>query len=752
MLRTIAHALLALILLGGLMADGLAAQRRGRDDGNPGVRSRGPEPAPRVQPTPRAQPQPSQRIQTPPSRRSEPVPRAQPTPRAQPQPSQRVQTPPSRRSEPSPRIQTPPTPRPTPRAQPSPRPTPTPRAQPTPTPTPRAQPVPTPRAQPTPRSATPERRRVQTPSTGGQIDSGSSRRTGTDASGRSRIPTPSRDVDRSARGSGDDGSRGLDSLKRYTDRRNGLEENRRRRVEADSGGETGSTRSNQPSGTGSRVRVGSSNLGSGSVPGSGFSGGGAAPRQPDSSGGNRAETGGTGYVPQARSRTVFPGSSGESSARGIDPGSERSRGGFGRGGLTTISPTGTTSRSASHGRVASDLPAADAPRPRARDGVEIRRLQPIDGGGRATTGGRSNSAEERRGIRTGYFRGSDFWGLDRREHRRDSGSFSFYFGFGGGRDYCGSYLLGASYGSYWDYWTFGIRTPYHLGYSSPAHVYFGYQSDFRRHARYHFGYNVYLPCTRYSPYPLYRTCYWQPWYVDYWANVCPTYRSYHVIYEDYDRRPGVGYWVETADPYVEEEVLLSAADFSGGYEEVAPLGPELDGGVPIAFQRSFSDAVPLDLDFEGLLAWGEEALYSTDYLGAAEAFRRAAKLRWEDDYPKFQLALALFGAERYDLAYLALELGLDQNPAWLYRRFDLRDAFASVEEFQSRQAELERYLIRNERNDQARFLLGYVYYFSDNLFGARSVVRILSESASGDFRHLDILAREAEKRILRQNR
>ena len=133
---------------------------------------------------------------------------------------------------------------------------------------------------------------------------------------------------------------------------------------------------------------------------------------------------------------------------------------------------------------------------------------------------------------------------------------------------------------------------------------------------------------------------------------------------------------------------------------------------------------PEDLEFDEYLAWGEEALFNADYLGAAEAFRRAMKLRDADDYPKFQLGLSLFGAEIYDLSALAIELGLDQNPSWLHRRFNLVDAFADAETFDGLVNLLERHLIRKETDQDARFVLAYTYFFSGNLFGARSVLKV----------------------------
>lgn len=325
----------------------------------------------------------------------------------------------------------------------------------------------------------------------------------------------------------------------------------------------------------------------------------------------------------------------------------------------------------------------------------------------------------------------------------------FGFGFGGGPCYTSSYLHAGNYSPYWNRYYWGGPTPYHLGYAYPS-AYRRLNNNFGYHARYHFGYSYYHPYSRYSPYPFYRSSYYEPYYLSYGPAI---YRTYY--YTSY-RRPSTSVvYIETSDPYVDE---VWEDDYSDDYydddtagfedEEVLELETVVKSTKPgtATFGLSYSENVPLGLSYDEYLAWGEEALFDGNYTDAAEAFRRAAKLRWEDDYPKFQMGLALFASRKYAAATQAIEFGLDQNPAWLHRRINLSTSFSSTDEFAKKLSQLEQHIVSNESDTRARYCLGYVYYFSGNLFGARSVFKNLIE-AGQNYRHLESFEKEANRRI-----
>ncbi|MEZ6195203.1 MAG: hypothetical protein R3F20_05675 [Planctomycetota bacterium] len=325
-------------------------------------------------------------------------------------------------------------------------------------------------------------------------------------------------------------------------------------------------------------------------------------------------------------------------------------------------------------------------------------------------------------------------------------SASFHFGFGGGPWYTNSYLHSAGYAPYWHshYW----GNPFYRGSA--------YYSGFGRYSRFHFGYSHYYPYCSYTPYPLYRWGYYEPYYVSCYASALPVYRTYYYVNRPVSRRyyAGVYYddFVEAGDPYVDEEVVIDVSEVDAvGYVDdgdaiaSVPLAPAL-GSIPSELSTPFVTDFPSGLSFEEYLAYGEEALYSASYLPAAEAFRRALLARESDDYTRFQLAVALFGAGRYALGGELVASGLDLNPAWLFRRFDIADGFASRAEFDSRVSDLERHLVTDDEDHGARFMLAYVYYYSGNLFGARNLLRVLDDRGVA-FEGADAMAKEAEQRL-----
>jgi hypothetical protein len=231
------------------------------------------------------------------------------------------------------------------------------------------------------------------------------------------------------------------------------------------------------------------------------------------------------------------------------------------------------------------------------------------------------------------------------------------------------------------------------------------------------------PCYRsysYYPYAYYDTVAWYPAYS----------AVYHYEYRTVE-------YVESADPYVE---------FTDDVEVVPAAGP-----VPLAVPEPF--LTPLVADFpEGLsaaecLTKGHQWLKEGLYLYAAEAFRRVWLDRSDDYYPPLQLGLALAAAERIDLASYAISEGLDRNASWVDRNADIQGEFSSPEAFQEVLRGVQRFVVKNPLDGEGRFLLGYLYYFSANPFGAYSEFSALKDGG-WESPHLEALISNAEKRLL----
>lgn len=309
-------------------------------------------------------------------------------------------------------------------------------------------------------------------------------------------------------------------------------------------------------------------------------------------------------------------------------------------------------------------------------------------------------------------------------------SLGYGYGYGCGPWYGGSYLHGASYASSWNHYYTGYSplARYHLGYAAPFGAavpasYYGFANQ----CRYNFGYSYYHPYSWYSPYPFYRTTCWEPYYVSSYSYSVPVYRSYYYT-NSYS-----GSYVDSIDPYVDQEPTLDP----GVVEEVsyAPAGNQSYGWIESSSAPADVFALPLVRGFattltaNEYLALGEKNLFAGRYIEAAEAYRRGMLMDPSKDYVLFSLGTALFAAGEYSLSAEALKRGLAGNPAWIHRRLDLAQGFASPEEFSARVQELERYLVQNETDLDARFVLAYAYFYSNNLFGARSVIRELRQAA-----------------------
>ena len=462
----------------------------------------------------------------------------------------------------------------------------------------------------------------------------------------------------------------------------------------------------------------------------------------------------------------------------VDRGSSQRQRSLGRG-LSVVNPRGkgaakATARTAPKARRAPRLSPhpsnVRANRGTTRAGSDAaagrggRSLSPRGRGGnvRGSSASRGRDSRSRSSLSLGLFVGGSSWGLGLGYSNNSYYSHGSHvgFGFGAGPWYGHSHLHHNYYSPFWNNFHYGHRYRsslwrYYLPYSTTAWSIYsrpsysrGFYGGFYRRARYSFGYSHYHPYSSYTPYPFYRRVFYEPYYVSSYATSYPVYRTYN-----YTRVNYVSDYSEACDPYVEPDDVIDVAyvDFDDGgpatyaVDSVSSYNP-----TPLEFRAPFVADFPAGLEYEEYLASGEDSLYNADYLNAAEAFRLAMLLRPSEDYPYFQLASALFGAGEYVLGGRALEQGFRKNSAWFYRRFSLADGFRSRDEFGSRLQDLEGHLVQEQGDQSTRLLLAYVYYFSDNLFGARGVLRGLEEERYLT-RFLTPMSREAERRLLRKN-
>ncbi|HYC76574.1 MAG TPA: hypothetical protein VEI02_03000 [Planctomycetota bacterium] len=287
-------------------------------------------------------------------------------------------------------------------------------------------------------------------------------------------------------------------------------------------------------------------------------------------------------------------------------------------------------------------------------------------------------------------------------------------------------------GPWWGHYGFGGW----CGYAWPSSGFFyGGWSHHRWHVGFGFGCGpaFYSDCH----YPIYR-CY--RYYPYYYYSATTYYPVYGTTY--YADAPATTY-VDASDPYVE---------FVDDHSAHAPAGPRpgrlADPPLPAVFAASLHPDVPAGLDVVDYLGMAEKAFREGRYLEAAEALRRSWEGAPDDSTRPLELGYALFAAERYDLAAAAFRAAFATD-ATLVKRYDSVAAkFGSAEAFRDARLALERRVVREPTDFDARFVFATVAFMNGDWFVARDAFEALgtAEASASAFRS------EAERRLLYERR
>lgn len=285
-------------------------------------------------------------------------------------------------------------------------------------------------------------------------------------------------------------------------------------------------------------------------------------------------------------------------------------------------------------------------------------------------------------------------------------------------------------------WGFGIGFG---GWHSDLSFYFAWKRLYRCYT----GFSVYYPvpaavAVGYE-YPFYRCYGWEP---HFYYTTCARYPAYTVLY--YRTPEPVVTYVEVADPYVEYAAEPPVGVLAGG-DVPAAMPPEV--GIDEVFVVPLVADYPFDLGFEEYLNRGHAHMQVGQYAEAAEAFRRAVLLDRASVDARFRMAVALFAAAHFDRASRVVHVSLDEAPGWAEVAVPATEMFPRKEEFYGRLAVLERHLLSNPRDQDARFTLAFVYLQSGNVFAARGLFQEVALNDRDD-RQAAELAAEAERRIL----
>jgi tetratricopeptide (TPR) repeat protein len=129
---------------------------------------------------------------------------------------------------------------------------------------------------------------------------------------------------------------------------------------------------------------------------------------------------------------------------------------------------------------------------------------------------------------------------------------------------------------------------------------------------------------------------------------------------------------------------------------------QLDG-----FKVVDAETLPVDQ----LINYGSSFFKNSDYSMAAKMFKRALEL--DQRVPVVHIAYgdSLFALGRFDEATLAILKGLEIYPKYAENPINRRDFYSNPSEFDLHLRNLENYVTTHPTNHNARFLLGYNYFF-----------------------------------------
>ena len=128
-----------------------------------------------------------------------------------------------------------------------------------------------------------------------------------------------------------------------------------------------------------------------------------------------------------------------------------------------------------------------------------------------------------------------------------------------------------------------------------------------------------------------------------------------------------------------------------------------------------------------LLDEGADLFRQGLYLEALHKFRMAALTDLDFAVPKFAYAHALFALGMYDYAAYELRLGLELLPDWVEIGGDLKLMYGDEADFEEQIKALMAHVTQVPADEDALLVLGYVGYFSGDLYLAEKAFRALAD-------------------------
>lgn len=167
------------------------------------------------------------------------------------------------------------------------------------------------------------------------------------------------------------------------------------------------------------------------------------------------------------------------------------------------------------------------------------------------------------------------------------------------------------------------------------------------------------------------------------------------------------------------------------------LAGYFSGQIPIAQRRTesaklqqFKDLDADKLEPDALIDYGSSFFKNADYQTAASLFKRAIDL--DQKLPVVHIAYgdSLFALGRFDEATQAILTGLEIYPKYAENPINRREFYNNPSEFDRQLRILENYVHTHPSNLNARFLLGYNYFFTQAYEKAEEQLKAVLSSES----------------------
>lgn len=167
------------------------------------------------------------------------------------------------------------------------------------------------------------------------------------------------------------------------------------------------------------------------------------------------------------------------------------------------------------------------------------------------------------------------------------------------------------------------------------------------------------------------------------------------------------------------------------------LAGYFSGQIPIAQRKTesaklqqFKDLDADKLEPDALIDYGSSFFKNADYQTAARLFKRAIDL--DQKLPVVHIAYgdSLFALGRFDEATQAILTGLEIYPKYAENPINRREFYNNPSEFDRQLRNLENYVNTHPSNLNARFLLGYNYFFTQAYEKAEEQLKAVLSSES----------------------